>query len=71
MAKFHVVFNHDKCKGCELCANVCPKTLITMTGVLNNKGYITAEMSDEEACVGCASCATMCPDGAIEIFKED
>lgn len=71
MAKFHVEFNQDRCKGCELCMTFCPKKLISMSGPLNNKGYITAQIVQEDECIGCLSCATMCPDGAIEIFKED
>ena len=70
-AKFHVEFNHDKCKGCELCSTFCPKNLISMTGHINNKGYVTAVIENEDVCIGCLSCATMCPDGAIAIFKED
>ena len=69
--KFHLKFNADICKGCELCGSVCPKKIISMSGVLNLKGYITAAVTDEAACIGCLSCATMCPDGAIEIFEEE
>jgi len=71
MAKFHVEFNRDKCKGCGLCKTFCPKKLIDLTGPINSKGYVTAVIGREDECVGCASCATMCPDGAIEIFREE
>ena len=71
MAKFHLEFNKDKCKGCELCVSFCPKKLIAMSGSINNKGYVTAVIEHEEECVGCLSCATMCPDGVISIYKED
>ena len=71
MAKFHLEFNQEKCKGCELCKTFCPKKLIAMTGPINTKGYITAVIEHEEECVGCLSCATMCPDGVISIYKED
>jgi len=69
--KFHLQFNADTCKGCELCRSACPKKIITMGGHLNSKGYITATVTDESECIGCLSCATMCPDGAIEIFEEE
>ena len=26
--RFKVVFNREKCKGCELCINFCPKSCI-------------------------------------------
>lgn len=69
--KFHLQFNADICKGCELCSYICPKKIISMNGKLNVKGYITAAVTDESQCIGCLSCATMCPDGVIEIFEEE
>lgn len=71
MAKFLVKFNEDKCKGCELCANFCPKKIIVMSKTVNAKGYSSASVQDQEECIGCSSCAIMCPDGAISIFKTE
>ena len=73
MSKFIVKFNRDKCKGCELCANACPKKIIAMQPAVNRLGYrpagVTAELM--ELCIGCTSCALVCPDCCIEIFARE
>ena len=71
MAKFLVKFDGEKCKGCELCRNFCPKKIIVMSTHINNKGYCPPMIEHQEECVGCTSCALMCPDGAISIYKEE
>jgi 2-oxoglutarate ferredoxin oxidoreductase subunit delta len=71
MAKFLVSFDNEKCKGCELCRAFCPKEIIVMSSVINNKGYSPASISRQEDCIGCQSCALVCPDGAISIYKEE
>lgn len=71
MAKFQVRIDGERCKGCELCLAVCPKGIVVMSTVINDKGYSPAAISDQKACTGCQSCALICPDGAIAIFKEE
>lgn len=71
MANFHVQFNSEKCKGCELCRAFCPKGIIEISAAINNKGYRSASLSRQEECIGCQSCALVCPDGAIAIYKEE
>ncbi len=63
-----IVFIADRCKGCLLCATVCPKKIIRQSQVLNRQGYKIAESSDMTQCTGCASCAAICPDMAIRVF---
>jgi 2-oxoglutarate ferredoxin oxidoreductase subunit delta len=67
MAK--VVFNEDRCKGCELCISACPRKIIHLADRFNSKGYHPAEVTDENQCIGCAFCARMCPDVVIEVYK--
>jgi len=68
--RFKVLFNRDKCKGCELCVNFCPKKIIRMdVGSVNTKGYHPAGIEDMASCIGCASCAMMCPDCCISIYQ--
>lgn len=63
--------DQEKCKGCGLCVNVCPKKiLILQKKKLNLKGYNPADITDEAACISCAMCATMCPDCVITIDKD-
>ena len=69
--QFKVVFNRERCKGCELCKSFCPKKLIEMDTQVNAKGYCPAMMTDQSQCIGCQSCALVCPDGAIEIYEEE
>ena len=67
-----VTFRTERCKGCGLCVDVCPKGIITLlTDKLNSKGYHPAAVSDPEKCIACAMCATMCPDSVITVEKED
>ncbi|MBR1561143.1 MAG: 4Fe-4S binding protein [Clostridia bacterium] len=69
--QFKVVFDRDRCKGCELCKTFCPKKLIEMDTQVNARGYCPATMTDQTQCIGCQSCAMVCPDGAIAIYEEE
>ena len=60
MAK--LTFKIDKCKGCGLCVNVCPKGVLSIAADrINQKGHHPVVALKPEACIGCAFCATMCP----------
>ena len=68
MAK--LTFNEDRCKGCGLCVDACPKHLIVLAkDKINAKGYHPATVVEPEKCIGCAFCATMCPDCVITVEK--
>lgn len=68
MAK--VSFRDERCKGCALCADACPKKIIKMSETkYNSKGFHVAECTDLGACIGCAFCAVMCPDVVIAVEK--
>ena len=68
MAK--VTFREDRCKGCGLCADACPKHILHLSKTrLNQKGYSPVEMTEPEKCTGCAFCAFMCPDCVITVEK--
>ena len=69
MAK--VTFREERCKGCKLCINVCPKKIVVIKeDVLNVKGYHPAGVSEPEKCIGCAVCATVCPDCVITVERQ-
>ncbi|MBT3295714.1 MAG: 4Fe-4S dicluster domain-containing protein [Verrucomicrobia bacterium] len=71
MAKqFHVRVDLERCKGCELCVDACPRDLLIMSKRLNTKGYRVPDNHSDERCVGCRQCVDMCPEAAIEIDKE-
>ncbi|MPM96283.1 NAD(P)H-quinone oxidoreductase subunit I, chloroplastic [bioreactor metagenome] len=68
MAK--VTFDEDKCKGCGLCVEACPKKILELAhDIINAKGYHPAKIIDMSKCIGCASCAKMCPDCVITVEK--
>jgi len=60
----------DRCKGCGLCIEVCPKKILKLSEKVNKKGMKSVLCINEAECISCASCAIMCPDCAITIFKE-
>ncbi len=64
-----VVFLEERCKGCMLCAELCPKKIIIQSTRINRQGYKVAEVSEMDTCTGCASCALICPDCAIRVFR--
>jgi 2-oxoglutarate ferredoxin oxidoreductase subunit delta len=74
--KGRITIDRELCKGCYLCASVCPRELITVSERLNKKGYYPAECLDTprpeggDGCTGCATCAIVCPDIAIEVYRE-
>jgi 2-oxoglutarate ferredoxin oxidoreductase subunit delta len=65
-----VIIDIERCKGCGLCVDACPRKILSLDGVvINSKGYNPARCNDPAACVGCALCARMCPDVCIEVEK--
>ncbi|MEI6131798.1 MAG: 4Fe-4S dicluster domain-containing protein [Bacillota bacterium] len=65
-----VIFDKERCKGCELCTTVCPKKIVIMNeNEINDKGFATAGVIEMELCIGCAFCAMICPDCVIEVEK--
>jgi 2-oxoglutarate ferredoxin oxidoreductase subunit delta len=58
----------EKCKGCGLCVEACPKNIIAISKHSNKNGYFPAEVVNIIDCFGCALCAIMCPDTAIEVY---
>jgi 2-oxoglutarate ferredoxin oxidoreductase subunit delta len=63
------VIREERCKGCGLCVDACPKDIIVMSLDFNAKGYHPAFCPDDSQCVGCVLCARACPDVVIEIYE--
>ena len=73
MAKFigAIVVDTERCKGCALCADACPKDVIALAAKkVNVHGYPFVEAVRPDDCIGCASCAVVCPDGCITVYKK-
>jgi 2-oxoglutarate ferredoxin oxidoreductase subunit delta len=61
--------DRDRCKGCGICADACPKKVLEISDELNTKGYFPSFQARPEDCIFCAICCTMCPDVAIAISE--
>lgn len=66
-----VTINIEKCKGCGLCSNACPKKILRLGEKTNVVGYNFAECVDESKCIACGFCYTICPDVAITITETE
>lgn len=65
-----VSFDKERCKGCALCVEACPKKIVILSKEkMNAKGFHPAEVVEEEKCIACGFCATMCPDVVIRVEK--
>ncbi len=72
MAKGKIVFEEERCKGCELCISVCPAAILSLKeDVINSKGFHPAYVVNEEKCTGCSNCAAICPDVVITVHRID
>jgi len=70
-AKGKVIFDINRCKGCELCITVCPVKIIALDETGNNaKGYAPACVKELDKCIGCGFCAIICPDVVITVERE-
>jgi 2-oxoglutarate ferredoxin oxidoreductase subunit delta len=66
-----IVIDSERCKGCELCAGVCPQHVICMSETFNASGYRPAQLADPAgACTGCGVCAIICPDAALTVYRQ-
>ncbi len=54
------VTDSKKCKGCQICIEVCPFEARIFTGMVSKTG---------ENCYGCGICSSRCPEGAISMKK--
>ena len=71
MAKGLVIIDEDRCKGCGLCVDACPKQVLQLAeGRFNAKGYRPVYRANPKACIGCATCATVCPDVVFTVYRQ-
>ena len=66
-----VEVDSERCKGCKLCIEFCPKNVLALSPKINKKGYHPAFPLHPERCTGCLACILVCPDVAINVFKEE
>jgi 2-oxoglutarate ferredoxin oxidoreductase subunit delta len=59
----------DRCKGCRLCIDVCPKHVLTLDeSFVNGLGYHPVRLTDSGLCTSCALCARICPDAVYTVY---
>lgn len=59
----------ERCKGCGLCVDVCPKHVLALdTSTVNRLGYHPVRLTDASLCTSCAFCARVCPDVVFSVF---
>ena len=59
----------DRCKGCGLCVEACPKHVLELDEtVVNALGYHPAHLVDSAGCTSCVICARVCPDSVFTIY---
>lgn len=63
--KYHMVQNHDRCKGCGFCILQCPNECLSFSDTVNKKGYQIVTL-DTGKCITCGICYTVCPDYVFE-----
>lgn len=57
-----MVFDQNKCIGCEHCVSVCPTNYLD----LNEAGKVQPSSDKAKDCTSCGQCILHCPVGAIE-----
>ena len=71
MSKNILTIDEKLCKGCLLCASVCPKKILELDkNRVNQKGYNPIHCIDMTACTACAMCGRMCPDSVIKVERD-
>ncbi len=65
-----IVIDSERCKGCYLCIEACPKNIIVAGDQLNGGGYYPAKQNGSEDCTACTLCGRICPDAAIDVYRE-
>jgi 2-oxoglutarate ferredoxin oxidoreductase subunit delta len=59
-----VFVQKERCKGCELCIEFCPKSVLARSKDFNAKGY-HYPVATNDGCINCRLCVTVCPEYAI------
>lgn len=65
-----ILIDTDACKGCYLCVEVCPKSVLAPSRNRNSKGYSLPVIARAEKCTGCRNCELICPELAIEVSTD-
>ena len=62
MAK--VILDMSRCKGCFLCASVCPKGVLTPSKELSAKGFGLIHLNEDKECIAAGPAISYVPTTA-------
>jgi len=62
--KINIDINKTWCKGCEICVDVCPRSVLIMQDFV-------ARVNDIDNCTACMLCEQLCPDFAIVVHAPE
>ena len=62
-----VICPHNKCTGCAVCRDICPKKCISM---LRDELDATHPVIDEQVCISCGLCEKTCPNNVKLVFRQ-
>ncbi len=68
IGEIHIIEN--RCKGCGLCVEYCPREVLKMSDSFNQKGYHPPYVTEPPGCVACGFCEEVCPEFAIFCEKK-
>lgn len=71
MAGYKVEFEETLCRGCSLCAKICPEGIIVREERVSSGGYKVPEIRADQMgrCIGCLLCADNCLEDAIRVVR--
>ncbi len=61
----------DRCKGCRLCIEFCPRKVLRESTDFNARGYHSVCAEKESECLHCGLCELICPEFAIEVVPAE
>jgi 2-oxoglutarate ferredoxin oxidoreductase subunit delta len=64
---YTLVINETWCKGCRICAELCPTHVLEMVDAPDRWEGMIVRVANMDACNGCAICEVECPDFAISV----
>lgn len=59
----------ERCKGCGLCIEFCPKKVLALSDKRNLHGYKVVFWAHPDKCNHCGICFLMCPE--VVFVRED
>ena len=64
-----LILQRNRCKGCDLCINVCPNKALENSKELNKNVQYPPDAVENGKCTFCRLCEYTCPDFAIYVAK--